>query len=252
MHFALVLAGLAAIAAAAPLEKGIDSPLKRSPAQLKVENYADYGIYYTTYGTYSSAEEAKATMMGLAKRGYSCYTSYDPYPAAVEPEKAQTMQKRGYGTYSPYCAYGAAAEAEAAKVAAAAVKRNDDNAYPTYDPYTTYGCYPKGLDADAAQDAKRGYACYKTYNPYPAAVDAAAANKAKRHVMAPMLEASHSDDADSSQKRDADDMSDDKHVVDAATNVRYDPYNTYGNYSPYPRAVEAEAEALGLKKQELE
>ena len=115
MHIAGILASLAAFAVAAPLDKRMGSSVKGEMTQPQVQNYASYGAYYLSYGDYPSAEDAKTAAMDLTKRGYSCYTSYTPYPAAMEDHAAQSgmMHKREYGTYSPYCVYGSAVEAEA-------------------------------------------------------------------------------------------------------------------------------------------
>lgn len=115
MHIASIMAAFVALAVAAPLSKSIDSSVKRETNQPQVQSYGNYGTYYLSYGNYPLAEDAQAAAMSLTKRGYSCYTSYTPYPAAIEAKTAESrvVPKRGYGTYSPYCVYGAAVEVEA-------------------------------------------------------------------------------------------------------------------------------------------
>ncbi|USP80640.1 uncharacterized protein yc1106_07914 [Curvularia clavata] len=117
MHIAGIIAALAALAVAAPLGRSMDSSVKRETSQPQVQSYGNYGTYYFSYGNYPSVEEAQTAAISLTKRGYSCYTSYTPYPVAMEAKMAESRvtQKRGYGTYSPYCIYGAAVEAEAMK-----------------------------------------------------------------------------------------------------------------------------------------
>ncbi|KAH7554857.1 hypothetical protein BM1_07518 [Bipolaris maydis] len=118
MHPAAFVACLAGLAVAAPVGKSIAEPAKGETIQPVVQDYASYGEYYIKYGDYPSVAEARSASMALSKRGYSCYTSYTPYPSALDAEAPESSmaEKRGYGTYAPYCVYGAAAEAEAAKM----------------------------------------------------------------------------------------------------------------------------------------
>jgi len=116
MHLGIVLAGLAAFAIAAPLDKGLNSEAKREIAQPVVEGYGIYGAYYESYGKYPSAEEAK---VAAAKReestDYGKYTTYGCYPAASEAE-ASHKGKRDYSCYTSYGKYPATTGPEADKM----------------------------------------------------------------------------------------------------------------------------------------
>ncbi|KAG9195528.1 hypothetical protein G6011_00649 [Alternaria panax] len=220
MHLQLVLAGLAALTAAAPLNKISDSEMH----QAQDTNYTKYAGYlpYYNYGPYSPAVEAEAAKMQQepgatnTKRDTALpvvdtyaqygvyYVTYSPYPSEVEAEAAkEDMVKRGYSCYQTYTPYSAAVEAEAEK----------------------------------ASIAKRGYSCYETYTPYSAAVEAEAkkmdANMAKRHMMS-MPKEMMDNIASSSEKRE---MPKD---VQAASDSWYKSYNPYSNYGAYHGAADAE------------
>ncbi|RYN37989.1 hypothetical protein AA0112_g4239 [Alternaria arborescens] len=168
MHLVIVIVGLVALTAAAPLEKISDTEIhqaqdkdytkyagyhpyysygpysseaeaeaaktqqgseaanmKRDDTQPVVENYAQYGVYYTTYDPYPSEVEAAAAKDDMEKRGYSCYETYTPYSAAVEAEAEKaSMAKRGYSCYETYTPYPAAVETEAKKMDADMAKRH--------------------------------------------------------------------------------------------------------------------------------
>jgi hypothetical protein len=99
--------------------------IKRDDTQPVVENYAQYGVYYTTYDPYPSEVEAAAAKDDMEKRGYSCYETYTPYSAAVEAEAEKaSMAKRGYSCYEAYTPYPAAVETEAKKMDAEMAKRH--------------------------------------------------------------------------------------------------------------------------------
>jgi hypothetical protein len=59
MHLGLVLAGLAAIVAAAPIKKAGDTSMAG------YEPYADYKVYYTIYTPYSAATEEEAAKVSM-------------------------------------------------------------------------------------------------------------------------------------------------------------------------------------------
>jgi hypothetical protein len=78
MHICLLLAGLAALAASAP----IDNP---TPEMSIETGYGEYAYY----GCYSAAAEAEAAKMNMGEAGYSPYTCYGAYSAAAEAEAAK-------------------------------------------------------------------------------------------------------------------------------------------------------------------
>ena len=59
MHLGLVLAGLAAIVAAAPIEKASDTSMAG------YEPYTGYDVYYTTYDPYPVATEEEAAKVSM-------------------------------------------------------------------------------------------------------------------------------------------------------------------------------------------
>jgi hypothetical protein len=203
MYLTVLLFSLTTLAVAAPLDKSIASPVKRETTQPVVQDYASYGNYYISYGDYPSAEDAKAAAMALSKHGYSCYTSYTPYPGSIdtESESSSMMEKRGYGTYAPYCVYGAAAEAEAAKMMAAEEDTAPHEGKHAYMPY-----YPATVEAEASEMTD--------------------ANIAKRHVtMAMPKEMMHdAKDADMMEKQD---MAVDMETVDTEHTATNDHYKSY-------------------------
>lgn len=78
MHICLLLAGLAALAASAP----IDNP---TPEMSTETGYGEYAYY----GCYSAAAEAEAAKMDMDEAGYSPYTCYGAYSAAADAEAAK-------------------------------------------------------------------------------------------------------------------------------------------------------------------
>ena len=79
MHFQLIFAGLAALAAAAPLDKASDD---------KLEGYTPYvsygGAYYETYTPYSAAVEEEGAKVG------TCFPCPNPFSL---PLHAIAMQR---------------------------------------------------------------------------------------------------------------------------------------------------------------
>jgi hypothetical protein len=197
MHLKLVLVGLAALAAAAPVDKASDESMAG------YDPYAKYGVYYETYTPYPASVEEEAAKMGMLKRdlnerGYGCYESYTPYSAAAEAEAAKMgLSKREYTCYNTYNSYNAAIEAEAQK---------EKRGYNCYDSYTPYSAATEAAAAKMNEHmAKRGYGCYESYNSYTASgeaeAEAAKMDVEKRHMMK-MPKEMVEEDASMMEKRD--------------------------------------------------